>query len=205
MNYEKNKKDKVQKEIINTIQNNNISEKEVEQLEYEPMGDDDIRHYYPNSRIVTYPELKKYKTMEQLLPKDKDYIFLLFLSTPNSGHWCLLSNNNNVYEFFCSYGSSPSTPLRWLDSNKRKELGQQIPYLDNLLSRTNKDVIYNPIDYQNNRDLEVSTCGRHDCFRLMTILKHNMSLTKYYEIMKNLKSKLNMTYDEIVSDYINKL
>jgi len=197
------KKNKITNEIITEIVNNDT--RDVSEIEYDAMGDDDIKFYFPNSKIITYPDLKKYKTIEELLPHEKSHIFLLYLNKKNSGHWTLLSHNNNCYEFFCSYGSSPSTPLKWLDADKRKELKQDIPYLDFLLSNTKKNVIYNPIDYQNNKDLKISTCGRHDCFRLMCIIKYNLPLTKYYEIMKHLKEKLNMSYDEIVADFINKM
>ena len=197
------KKTKISNEIIKEIVNNDTHD--LSKIEYDAMGDDDIKFYFPNSKIITYPELKKYKTIEELLPNDKSYVFLLYLNKENSGHWTLLSHNNNCYEFFCSYGSSPSTPLKWLDADKRKELKQDIPYLDFLLSNTKKNVIYNPIDYQNNKDLRVSTCGRHDCFRLMFIIKYNLPLTKYYEIMKNIKEKTNMSYDDIVADFINKM
>lgn len=197
------KKNKITNEIIKEIDNNDTED--VSKIVYDAMGDDDINYYFPNSKFITYPDLKKYKNMEELLPNDKSYIFLLYLNKKNSGHWCLLTHNNNCYEFFCSYGSSPSTPLKWLDADRRKELKQDIPYLDFLLSNTKKNVIYNPIDYQNNKDLQISTCGRHDCFRLMCIIKYNLPLTKYYDLMKHLKLKMNMSYDEIVSELINKI
>jgi hypothetical protein len=66
-------------------------------------------------------------------------------------------------------------------------------------------VVYNPIDYQNKRDTDISTCGRHDCFRLYTILKYDMDLNTYYNMMVDLKKKTGMNYDEIVSEYIPKM
>ena len=177
---------------------------EMEELQREPMGDDDIKFYYPNAHIITYPDLRKYRTIEDLLPKNKSYCFLLYLQTPNSGHWTLLSRNNNVIEFFCSYGSSPSTPLKWTPKNVRKKLGMNIPYLDKLLSKTNIPVIYNPIDYQNKVDLEVSTCGRHCVCRLNTILDDNQKLTDYYKMISSIKKETGKSYDDIVSSLINK-
>ena len=200
-----NKKKKITNEIIETINDNDISKQELHKIKLEPMGDDDIRTYYPNSRILTYPQLKTYNSIEELLPNDKSHVFLLYLSQPNSGHWTLVSRNNNVIEFFCSYGSSPSAPLKWLNSDERNRLGESIPYLDLLLNKTKIKVIYNPIDYQDKINLKISTCGRYDCFRLMTILKYNLTLAQFYQLMKTVKDKTGLTYDEIVSDYINKL
>tara|TARA_R110000868_G_scaffold29555_2_gene109934 strand:+ start:588 stop:1199 length:612 start_codon:yes stop_codon:yes gene_type:complete len=177
----------------------------MKEIEYDSMGDDDIRDYFPNIKIITYPELKNYNAIEQILPHDKSHCIVLYLQTPSSGHWSMLSKNNNCIEFFCSYGSSPSTPLKWTPESVRIKLNQNVPYLDILLSKTKERVIYNPIDYQNNRDLKVSTCGRHCCLRLTTILKYNMPLNDYYEMMKKIKTTMNMTYDEIVSEYIDKI
>ena len=171
----------------------------------DPMGDDDIRYYYDNAKIITYPELKRYSKIEELLPKNKSYCFLLYLQTHNSGHWTLLSRNNNCIEFFCSYGSSPETPLNWTNNNLRKELKMNIPYLDILLSNTNMNVIDNPIDYQNKRDLSVSTCGRHCVCRLNTILDDNMNLDEYYKMMTEIKNSTNKSYDDIVSSIISKM
>jgi glyceraldehyde-3-phosphate dehydrogenase/erythrose-4-phosphate dehydrogenase len=80
-----------------------------------------------------------------------------------------------------------------------------IPYLDILLSNTNMNVIDNPIDYQNKRDLSVSTCGRHCVCRLNTILDDNMNLDEYYKMMTEIKNSTNKSYDDIVSSIISKM
>ena len=177
----------------------------LKKIELTSMGDNDIKTYYPNARIITYPELKNYNTIEELLPTNKSYCFLLYLQTPNSGHWTLLSNNNNVIEFFCSYGSTPLTPLNWTNNNVKEQLGMNIPYLDILLSNTKKNVIYNPIDYQNKRNLDISTCGRHCLCRLNSIIDDDLKLNNYYKLISSIKKKSNKTYDEIVASLVQKL
>jgi len=181
-----------------------ITENQVNVLEHTCMGDDDIKHFFPNARIFTYPQLKIYKSIDELIPDHKDYFILLFLETENSGHWTLVANNNNTIEFFCSYGSSPSAPLKW-NKDRNKELGITSPYLDNLLNSTEKQVIYNPIDYQDNKDLTISTCGRHCCFRLMCLLKYDLDLNEYYQMLQQIKEEEEQPYDEIVSELINEL
>tara|TARA_R110000868_G_scaffold317828_2_gene578641 strand:+ start:34 stop:645 length:612 start_codon:yes stop_codon:yes gene_type:complete len=194
---------KIPTDIKKKLDDTDYSNSEMQQIQYDAMGDDDIKKYFPNANIITYPELKNIDSIEKLLPNNHDYVFILYLQSQSSGHWSILTNNNNCIEFMCSYGSSPSTPLKWTPENLRVSLGMNTPYLDILLNKTDKKVIYSPIDYQNNRDLKVSTCGRHNCFRLMTILKYDMALTDYYKMMKEIKEKMNMTYDDIVSEYID--
>jgi hypothetical protein len=190
-------------EINKIIKTTNFSPKKLKTIEYDSMGDDDINAYFPKSRIITYPELKNVSNIEELLPKDKDHFFLLYLQQPNSGHWTMCLNNKGTIEFFCSYGSKPSTPLEW-SKKMNRVLGQEKPYLDILLSKTNMPVVYNHVDYQNKKNLDISTCGRHCCFRLYMLLKYNKSLNDYYQMMKNIKNKDNIDYDQIVSENIDK-
>jgi len=194
----------IPKKIMEVLDNRNIPDKKLEKIELEPMGDDDINYYYPSARTLTYPELQKYKTIETLLPNDKSYIFLLFLQTANSGHWTLLSRHNNRIEFFCSYGSKPQQILNWT-TDINAELGQSVPYLQQLFNDTKMRVVYNPYDYQSKKNTDISTCGRHDCFRLYTILKYDMDLNTFHTMMTDLKKKSGLTYDEIVSMYLPKL
>ena len=47
-------------------------------IKYESMDDLDIEFYLPKVRLVVYNDLKKYKTIEKLLPKDKSYFIVLY-------------------------------------------------------------------------------------------------------------------------------
>jgi hypothetical protein len=183
----------------------NKLEEKLEEIQNDAMGDDTIRTYYPNAKIITYSDLKKYDTIEKLLPNNKDYCFLLYLQSKNNGHWTLLHNDDNVINFFCSYGSTPSIPLHWTDKSQRELLWGDVPYLDLLLSKTKKNVIYNPIDYQNKHDNDISTCGRHCCLRLMTYLNYGFKLPDYYKMMKKAKKNSKLNYDELVSVIINRM
>lgn len=57
-----------------------------------------------------------------------------------------------------------------------------------------------PIEYNNykyqKRGRDIKTCGRHCTFRL---LNKDLKLDEYNELMKHLKQKLRMDYDEIVT------
>jgi len=183
-----------------------VSKKEspiVEEIIEEPMDDADIRAYYPNAKIMRYSDLKDYKTITQLLPKDKSYVFLLYQHSPNSGHWVLLMRYGGTIEFFCSYGSAIDAPLKWTNPKDRQMLGEAVPYLTNLL-RAQKEfnVIHNPVAYQA-KGSDKATCGAHDVMRLSQMLNHGQDLTDYYDYMTKIKKESGLSYDEIVANFVS--
>jgi hypothetical protein len=195
--------------LINEMKNNETSIQEAKQIQYKPMDDSDIRYYFPNARIMDYAELSKYETIDDLLPYDIDAIFLLYEETENYGHWVLLSKYNETIEMFNSYGDNYiDEPLTWVKMPMRKLLGSSKPYLTNLLKNTNYNdyaIIYNAYDFQDDKNLKISTCGRWCCLRWKTILNNRMPLIKFINMMKEIKKETNQPYDVIVSDLINKV
>jgi hypothetical protein len=182
-----------------------MNKQTIKRIEKDPMGDDDIRYYFPNAKIIEYNELNKYSDINQFLKLPTDYAFILYEESQNSGHWVLLSKYANTIEYFDPYGGYPDTPLTWVPMPQRHLLGQGSPKLSQLFDNTHFDTVYNPIDYQNKKDKEMSTCGRHCCFRLLCLLKLDMNLENYYHYMINLKKKTKKTFDEIVSENISKV
>ena len=169
-----------------------------------PMGDDTIREYFPDAKIIKYSELGKYNDIDDLLTDDVDYCFLLIEQSPNNGHWCCISKYDNTYEFFDPYGYKDKEILKWESCQTNKELGQGHAILTSLLNKEKK-VIYNPIDYQSEASEQINTCGRHCCFRVLNLVKYNRTLNEYYQLMKHIKDKYNLPYDIIVSKFISKL
>lgn len=198
--------DQIIEKYFNELNNNGITKKDTDIIKFDAMGDDDIKKYFPfgNSRIILVSDLSKYKTIEKLLPTDKSHIFLLYQNSPNMGHWVLLSRYGNTIEYFDSYGGYIDHPYTWTDLKTRKMLGEGVPYLTILLKDTPYDVIWNGFDFQDKKNMKISTCGRHCVFRLKTILNNNLGLNDYIKMMKKLKIKSKLSYDEIVSDFINK-
>ena len=176
-----------------------LKEKLHEQI-IDPLDDKEIIDYLPDAKILTYPELENINTIEQLLPNDKSYFILLYLDSPNSGHWTLLSRYKNTIEFFCSYGSKPDASLLWLDFSTRVELKTDKPHLTRLLNdATNKfKIVYNPIQYQS-KNTSVATCGRYCIYRIKCLLEKNLNLEKFYTHMNGLRRVAGLTNDEIVS------
>lgn len=176
----------------------------VEEIIEEPMDDTDIRAYYPNAKIMKYSDLKDYKTITQLLPKDKSFVFLLYQHAQNEGHWVLLMRYGTTIEFFCSYGSAIDAPLKWTNPRDRQMLGEAVPYLSNLL-RAQKEfnVIHNPVQYQS-KGSDKATCGAHDVMRLSQMLNHGQDLTDYYDYITRIKKESGLSYDEIVANFVSK-
>ena len=178
---------------------------QLKQIIQKPMGDDDIKLYLPNAKIISYPDLIKYSDIEQILTKSIDYFILLYqLEDINNGHWVAVLKYLDIIEYFDPYGNKIDAPLKWVSQTQNTYLHQYKPYLTNLLNTTDYHVIYNPIDYQDEKN-NVNTCGRHCCFRVLNLIKNNKSLNDYYLIMKKLKLQSRLSYDQIVSEFISKI
>ena len=177
-----------------------LNEEQQEEVEKEPMGDDDIKRYFPGAKIIVYSDLSKYQNIEDLLPRDKDFSFILLESSPNKGHWTSLSKYGNTCEFFDSYGGAPDSQLKWNDKTTNAELGQGTKLLSNLLKNFKGEVVYNPVRYQGNGG-EINTCGRHCTFRIQN-MKDGKNLDAYLDHMKKLRSNMDVDYDGVVANFI---
>lgn len=184
----------------------NTKEEIIEKIE-EPMGDDEIKKYLPDVRIMTNKDLNKYNDIDDIFDKKKfvDMIVLLFLDSPNTGHWVLLSKYGNFIEFFDSYGNSPDVVFNFVPKEIRKQIGTEKNKLGELLKKSKYNIIYNPVKYQaeNNEKFDVNTCGRHICNRAIHLKGKGYILPEYYEMMKHAKDHFKEPYDIIVSKLIN--
>jgi hypothetical protein len=179
-----------------------LNEQQEEQVIEEPMGDDDIRKYFPNAKILTYSQLNDYDTIEDLLPSDKDFAFVLIEDSPNKGHWVALTKYGNTTEFFDSYGGQPDSQLKWNSKDKNKKLGQSQKKIVDMFNKFGGRAVYNPVSYQSNNE-DVNTCGRHCTFRILN-MKQGKDLDDYYKYMKQLKSHSGKSFDEVVANFVSK-
>jgi len=169
-------------------------------IKYIAMDDGDIRHYLPKAKILTYNELSKVKTIEQLLPRHKSYFILLYpVASETSGHWVCMTRYDKTIEYFDSYGLQPDKPLDWGKFKKTPH------YLSNLLGRTKLKIHYNTINFQSKQDYTISTCGAFCVFRILTLTEMNLDLEKNNIMLKTLKeTNDDKSYDDIVVEFINK-
>ena len=177
----------------------------VEEIIEEPMDDGDIRTYFPNAKIIRYSSLAKMSDIEQLLPRDKTYAFLLYEDSPGSGHWVVVLRYGTTIEFFCSYGSKIDGPLRWYNPKDNAMLGQSKPYLSLLLKKADKKfkAIHNAVPFQSSKH-GVATCGAWDVMRVNQLVNHNQDLHEFQSYMEDVKKETGLTYDEIVANYVSK-
>ena len=177
----------------------NLQGGSMEEVELNSISDTELKYYLPDCNIKTYPELRNIKDIEELLPKNDSYFILLYLDTPNSGHWTTLKRFNNDIQYFCSYGTYPDKQMNWYGKELRKELGESELYLTKLLNKTGLNVNYNDIDYQNKDNLDIVTCGRH----CINFIKSKKDLKQYFKMMQKLKKDSGKDYDELVSEKID--
>lgn len=181
---------------------------DIEEKVEKPMSDDDIKKYLPDAKILTTQDLNKYNNIEEIFKKNKyvDYVIILFQNEKNSGHWCALMKYGNYYEFFDSYGNSPEKVYKFTSPSMRKSLNINNNKLCSLFDKTKKKVLYNAIKYQKNgnNQQEINTCGRHCCYRILSLLGKGYTLPEYNDNMiKSKKQFKDKSYDEIVSYLIN--
>lgn len=119
---------------------------------------------------IIYEELRKYKSIDQLLGKEQFIIILYEVASAFSGHWVALyrQSADNQLVFFDSYGMQPDQEDLYAQTNAL------IPkYLTHLLEKSAEKYTWNTVDYQS-KNSGVSTCGRWAscavrCFRHMNI------------------------------------
>lgn len=201
----KNKNNLVKNKLLTIVNNNDIDEQQAQEIQDIPMGDDTIKKYYPNAKIMKVSALSKYNNIDELLPNNTDYVFLLYQSSSNNGHWVLVSKYDGIIENFSSYGDPIDGPQKWTNIKVRTMLGEGKPYLSMILANSNPKyrIICNGFDFQNENDSSIATCGRWSCLRLNTILKDRIGLNDFIKIIKQLKKETKLTYDELISDIIN--
>lgn len=167
-----------------------------------PISNFQINDYLPNVPVKLYKEFKHIKNLDEILPKNKRYYIFLYEESPNVGHWCGLLRYKNKIEYFDSYGEPPDSALSWHPLGILKELDQHIPYLTMLLKKSSLPVIINKKKFQEESP-DVSTCGRHQIFRILQNERDNLELRNYIKLMEEIKKKTGLNYDEIVAQAIN--
>jgi hypothetical protein len=161
----------------------------------------DLQAIFKNCKIVKYADLDQYSDIYQLMPNRMDFVFLLTESEKNSGHWTLLIRDDNVFEYYDSYGTSPKSILDYIPSFKNKQLGNN--YSEDLgkmirsIKPTDK-FIYNKIKFQKEQE-GINTCGRWVIARLSLFLSDDLNLKEFTKLMKTKAKNLKMTLDEFIT------
>jgi hypothetical protein len=195
---------KIAKTIMNKVAGEGNAE--VKAISETPMGDDNIRKYFPNAKILKYSELANIQDITQLLPQNKSFFFLLYEQSLNTGHWVVVNrykdNGRDTICFFCSYGSKVDGPLYWNSNAKNQQLGQSRPFLTELLQKSGKQLQYNRIQYQSKAS-PVATCGAFATLWIKANIRDNMNLQDFHDWIAEIKKETGLSYDAIASNAIS--
>lgn len=152
-------------------------------------GSDIIKLLNGRTRVIKYSELSKIYDINELLFGLNSCVILI-LSKENYGHWVCITRNNNVIEFFDSYGYFIDDPIYFKNTSKyfRKINDQDYPHLTYLLLKaSNENIItYNELKFQK-LEKNISTCGRHVVCR---IKYKKLNLYDYYNFLKSIDNDL---------------
>ena len=159
---------------------------------------DDFKKIIPNVKIIRFPELAKYNNINQVLPRPTDcaILFLIDEQTPtaNIGHWTCIMKHNDKFEFFDSYGLSPSGDLSHIPMQDRVRFGENLNYLKKLIGGKLR---HNPIDYQSWKT-GINTCGRFTLIRILAFMSGITDARQFYNFMKNAKKDYGCkSFDEL--------
>jgi hypothetical protein len=173
----------------------------------EPITDKDLERYFPETNhyadnVMKYSDLLKYNSIYQLLPNEKSYKIILVESEKNSGHWTAIMRYKDTIEFFDSYGVAPDGELKFIDSIKKRLLGENRHYLTTLLRNiTDKKVIYNKMKFQKLKTGS-ATCGRWVILRILMMRDFFYTLEEFQDFINKNKNEMGFDPDYLVSLWI---
>lgn len=155
---------------------------DIESIRNYALSNTDIQEILePDTKIITYPRFSEMSHIDEAFDKIGRCIFLYLTENESTGHWVTMWKDgpNSVY-YFDSYGKKPDAPRDWLTEEKLEELGEDEPYLTQLLKESGYKVAYNTIPYQKTED-GMNDCGRWAVMRLIT---KDMDDKQFYNLVK---------------------
>jgi len=180
---------------MDSIQAEHMNKTELAQTKEDPMSDTEIKFYLPHCRILTYREMSHFPSLQALLPKPRDFVVLLYESSPNVGHWVCVMKYDGKYEYHDPYGNKPDAPLKWIDEATRQQLGAGTPVLSHMLAKVGG--VYNSTPYQKLTSKN-NSCGRHVIHRILAMLD-GYDKDDYKTLMDHLRKELQTDYDGVVT------
>lgn len=141
----------------------------------------------PETKLITYPDLKRYQSIEEVFGNKNKVIILYVHDESNSsisGHWCCVIRHPNSYEFFDSYSMMPDDIIIMKSKKDRLNTHQEHNYLSKLLFDSDDPIEYNEYPYQEVSN-DINTCGAHTGIRCRF---SDISLPDYQHIFNTLKS-----------------
>ena len=151
----------------------------------QPLTTGDIKRAFDGKiNVYSYDELKKFKTIDEVLAPYGRAVILYFweVDPGKRGHWtCVFKTPRNTIEMFDSFGSNQKgkqfeRPLYEIPKSFRNRNDEDYPYLTRLLYESPYEIEYNEKPLQ---DIETSVCGRY-CIARMALA--DMPIEKFQQI-----------------------
>lgn len=179
-------------------------DKLMKQIKSYSFSDKDMMKLVDNeANLVTYPQIKKYQTLDQLLGKHRACI-ILYLQKKSYGHWCCIferDDEQGLINFFDPYGYFPDDELKFNKQNKNHELGQKMPYLSILMLKDQNryKYVYNPYRIQTLTD-QNNICGRAVGLRLNF---RELSDKDFFDLLTKNKAYDKDTWIIMLTSFVN--
>ena len=173
-----------------------------------PMSDNDIKKCLgSDAKILEYSELSKFTSIQELLPKKRDFVVLLVgVESSEDGHWEALIRVKKRILFFDAYGYRVDKQLKWAPESVRSEMNQDIPHLTLLLNKAVDDgfkVTFNEYPFQDRDDLRYATCGRWCAMVILYYMETpKPTLKKFHKLVMSHCKKYELVPDLLVSKVI---
>jgi hypothetical protein len=146
------------------------------------------------ARLITHPEIKSYKNIDNLLGKHNACIILYItkILPDNSvyGHWTCVFRaewQENTISYFDPYGKIPDFSLKFMSLEAIKEYGQE-PILSKMLINSGYKIVYNIAPLQKHLQGN-AICGRLCGLRL-----------QFKDLDGNQFAKMMNSYPHLTSD-----
>jgi len=167
-----------------------------------PMSMDELKRILRGrANVYTYPEIKRFKTIDELLNPYGSAV-ILYLTSSNYGHYtCINKIKPDEIEFFDSYSIFPDKELNTITKQERIQLDQSTNHISKLMKESQYKLSYNHHKFQS-KNTNVSTCGKHCIMRIY--FKH-LSLRKFNGMMRKKMKETKLKPDEIVSIFVKEL
>lgn len=179
-------------------------DKYLKQIQSYSFSDTDMMKLVDNeANLVTYPDIAKYKSLDELLGKHRACI-ILYLQKKDYGHWCCIFEREDIpglINFYDPYGYFPDDELKFNKEKRNKELGQTMPYLSILmLKASNKyQYTYSPYKLQA-QGKDNNICGRVVGLRLNF---RSMSDKEFYELLTQNKAYTKDEWVVMLTSFVN--
>ncbi len=164
-----------------------------------PLSDSKVREALGDDvKILKYSELKKYGSIDELLPAVNSFFICLLEEALNSGHWTACLRLDKGLYYFNSYGQKYDTDLSVVPRCIRRILGEDrrefIRLFDGQKCEYNKTVL---------QGSKSQVCGRYCILAITMMAFMGYSPAEFIEFIQDKAKTMGKSCDEVVASIVN--